>query len=180
MYLGGHRSWVPLFIGRTRNTLLVRHGLRYFFWRKPWSQKKNTDWVNSEYLTIVRPHYALAQTLVPVKCTFLFCQEWLSNADQVNWGEVICELRTEELNAPYFTITQSVVSKQHHSLKCRRIRLCNKAHLLKRIWCQMMSLSFKKRQFLLVRAVGRNGKGYTMGRIRSLVVDEVNRQIWLF
>ena len=36
MYLGGHRRWVPLFIGRTRNdlsqnvTLYVRHCLRYF------------------------------------------------------------------------------------------------------------------------------------------------------
>ena len=45
---------------------------------------------------------------------------------------------------------------------------------------QKMSLSFKKGQFLLVRAVGRNGKGYTMGGVRSLVVDEVNRQISLF
>ena len=45
---------------------------------------------------------------------------------------------------------------------------------------QMMSLSFKKEQSLLVSAVGRNGKGYTMGGVRSLVVDEVNRQISLF
>ena len=45
---------------------------------------------------------------------------------------------------------------------------------------QKMSLSFKKRQFLLVRAVGRKGKGYAMGGVRSLVVDEVNRQISLF
>ena len=42
---------------------------------------------------------------------------------------------------------------------------------------QMMSLSFKKGQFLLVSAVGRNGQGYTMGGVRSLVVDKVNRQI---
>ena len=42
---------------------------------------------------------------------------------------------------------------------------------------QMMSLSFRKGQFLLVRAVGRNGKGYTMRGVRSLVVAEVNRQI---
>ena len=45
---------------------------------------------------------------------------------------------------------------------------------------QMMSLSFKKEQSLLVSAVGRKGKGYTMGGVRSLVVDEVNRQISLF
>ena len=45
---------------------------------------------------------------------------------------------------------------------------------------QTMSLSFKNGQFLLIRAVGRNGKGYIMGGIRSLVVDEVNRQISLF
>ena len=43
-----------------------------------------------------------------------------------------------------------------------------------------MSLSFKKGLFLLVRAVGRNRKGYTMGGVRSLVVDEVNWQISLF
>jgi len=45
---------------------------------------------------------------------------------------------------------------------------------------QMMSLSFKKGQSLLVSAVGRNGKGYTIGGVRSLVVDEANRQISLF
>ena len=44
----------------------------------------------------------------------------------------------------------------------------------------MMSLSFKKGQSLLFSAVGRNGKGYTMVGVRSLVVDEVNRQISLF
>ena len=45
---------------------------------------------------------------------------------------------------------------------------------------QKMFLSFKQGQFLLVCAVGQNGKGYTMGGVRSLVVDEVNRQISLF
>ena len=37
---------------------------------------------------------------------------------------------------------------------------------------QMMSLSFKKGQSLLVSVVGRNGKGYTMRGVRSLVVDD--------
>ena len=32
----------------------------------------------------------------------------------------------------------------------------------------------------LFSAVGRNGKGYTIVGVRSLVVDEVNRQISLF
>ena len=81
--------------------------------------------VSLSHVTIARPHYALAQTLVPVKCSF-FCQQWLSDADRVNWLDVIFELRTEQLNTPYFAITQSVVSKQHHSLKCRKIRLCNR------------------------------------------------------
>ena len=47
------------------------------------------------------------------------------------------------------------------------------AHLLKRMHMlfQMMSL---------FSAVGRNGKGYTIVGVRSLVVDEVNRQISLF
>ena len=46
---------------------------------------------------------------------------------------------------------------------------------------QMMSLSFRKGQFLLVRAVGRTKKGgYTMGEVLSLSVDEVDQQISLF
>ena len=49
-----------------------------------------------------------------------------------------------------------------------------------RILFQMTSLSFKKGQFLLVHEFGRNGKGSTMGGVRSLVVAEVNRQISLF
>ena len=75
-----------------------------------------------------------------------------------------------------------MVSKHHYSLKCPKLRLLQQGasfetHLL----FQNMSLSLRKRQFLLVRAVGRTEKGgYTMGRVLSLSVDEVDRQISLF
>ena len=66
-----------------------------------------------------------------------------------------------------------MVSKHHHSLKCRKLRLLQQGpsfetHML----FQNMSLSLKEGQFLLVRAVGRTEKGgYTVGEVLSLSVD---------
>ena len=75
-----------------------------------------------------------------------------------------------------------MVSKHHHSLKCRKLRLLQQGtsfqtHML----FQNMSLSLNKWQFSSVRAVGRTEKGgYTMGGVLLLSVDEVDRQISLF
>ena len=45
---------------------------------------------------------------------------------------------------------------------------------------QNKSSTLKEGQFLLVRAVGRTGKGgYTMGEVLSLSVDEADQQISL-
>ena len=98
--------------------------------------------------------------------------------------DAICELRTEELNAVFCNNAkeQRVVSKHYHSLKCRKLRLLQQGlsfetHML----FMNMSLSLKKGQFLLVRAVGGTEKGgFTMGGILSLSVDEEDWQISLF
>ena len=82
----------------------------------------------------------------------------------------------------HFAVTQGVVSKHHHSLKCRKLRLLQHWPSFEMYMLfQTMSLSLKEGQFLLVRAVGRTEKGgYTMGEVLSLSVDEVDRQISLF
>ena len=67
-----------------------------------------------------------------------------------------------------------MVSKHYHGLKCRKLRLLQQGQSFeKHMLFQNMSLSLKKRQFLLVRAVGRTEKGgCTTEGILSLSVDE--------
>ena len=75
-----------------------------------------------------------------------------------------------------------MVSKHHHSLKCRELRLLQQGPSFEtHMSFQNMSLSLKEGQFLLVCVIGGTKKhGYTMGEVLSLSVDEVDRQISLF
>ena len=99
-----------------------------------------------------------------------------SDAGQVNWVDTICELRTEELNAVFCNNTQRVVSKHHHSLKCRKLRLLQQGPSFQTYMLFQYVFIFKG-QFVSVRAVARTEKeGYTMWRVFSLSVSEVDRQ----
>ena len=80
----------------------------------------------------------------------------------------------------YFAITQRVVSKHHHSLKCRKLRLLHKGHSLKRICYFKYVFIFKRRTVLIgpYRQLVEPKRGLYYGEVLSLSVDEVDRQIF--